>query len=150
MKTKRICIFDIDGTLANCDHRLHHVKNKPKNWDAFYDGCMDDQVIWPVAEMLELFSKYYLIYIVTGRPERNRALTESWLENYKIYFDKLIMRGDRDFRKSPDYKSSVCDSIEAEGNKIFFAVEDRKDCLDMFIFRGIFTFDVSNGSLHDV
>ena len=62
MKTKRICIFDIDGTLANCDHRLHHVKNKPKNWDAFYDGCMDDQVIWPVAEMLELFSKYYLKY----------------------------------------------------------------------------------------
>ena len=75
---------------------------------------------------------------------------QSWLENYKIYFDKLIMRGDRDFRKSPDYKSSVCDSIEAEGNKIFLAVEDRKDCLDMFISRGIFTFDVANGSLHDV
>lgn len=150
MKTKRICIFDIDGTLANCDHRLHHVKNKPKNWDAFYDGCMDDQVIWPVAEMLELFSKYYLIYIVTGRPERNRTLTESWLENYKIYFDKLIMRGDSDYSKSPNFKSKVCDSIEAEGNKIFLAVEDRKDCLDMFISRGIFTFDVSNGSLHDV
>jgi|LauGreDrversion4_2_1035121.scaffolds.fasta_scaffold189959_2 hypothetical protein len=150
MNNKRICIFDIDGTLANCDHRLHHVKNKPKNWDAFYDGCMNDLVIWPVAEMLELFSKYYLIYIVTGRPERNRVLTESWLENYKIYFDKLIMRGDLDFRKSPDYKSSVCDNIEAEGNKIFLAVEDRKDCIDMFIKRGIYTFDVANGSLHDV
>ena len=150
MNNKRICIFDIDGTLANCDHRLHHVKNKPKNWDAFYDGCMNDLVIWPVAEMLELFSKYYLIYIVTGRPERNRVLTESWLEYHKIYFDKLIMRGDRDFRKSPDYKSSVCDKIEAEGNKIFLAVEDRKDCINMFIDRGIYTFDVSNGAEHDV
>lgn len=145
-----VCIFDIDGTLANCDHRLHHVKNKPKNWEAFYSGCMDDLVIWPVAKMLELFSNNHLIYIVTGRPERNRNLTESWLNKNKIYFDKLIMRGDRDFRKSPDYKSSVCDTIKAEGNKIFLAVEDREDCINMFINRGIYTFNVSNGAEHDV
>ena len=145
-----VCIFDIDGTLANCDHRLHHVKNKPKNWDAFYSECMSDHVIWPVAEMLEFFRKNYLIYIVTGRPERNRDLTELWLNNNKIYFDKLIMRGDRDFRKSPDYKSSVCDTIEAEGNKIFLAVEDREDCINIFINRGIYTFNVSNGAEHDV
>ena len=145
-----VCIFDIDGTLANCDHRLHYVKNKPKNWDAFYSECMGDHVIWPVAEMLELFRKNYLIYIVTGRPERNRDLTELWLNNNKIYFDKLIMRGDRDFRKSPDYKSSVCDTIMAEGNKIFLAVEDREDCINIFINRGIYTFNVSNGAEHDV
>ena len=145
-----VCIFDIDGTLANCDHRLHYVKNKPKNWDAFYSECMGDHVIWPVAEMLELFRKNHLIYIVTGRPERNRDLTELWLNNNKIYFDKLIMRGDRDFRKSPDYKSSVCDTIEAEGNKIFLAVEDREDCINIFINRGIYTFNVSNGAQHDV
>ena len=145
-----VCIFDIDGTLANCDHRLHYVKNKPKNWDAFYSECMGDHVIWPVAEMLELFRKNHLIYIVTGRPERNRDLTELWLNNNKIYFDKLIMRGDRDFRKSPDYKSSVCDTIEAEGNKIFLAVEDREDCINIFINRGIYTFNVSNGAEHDV
>lgn len=145
-----VCIFDIDGTLANCDHRLHYVKNKPKNWDAFYSECMSDHVIWPAAEMLELFRKNHLIYIVTGRPERNRDLTEFWLNNNKIYFDKLIMRGDRDFRKSPDYKSSVCDTIEAEGNKIFLAVEDREDCINMFINRGIYTFNVSNGAQHDV
>jgi uncharacterized HAD superfamily protein len=144
-----ICIFDIDGTLANCDHRLHYVKNKPKNWDAFYSECMSDHIVWPVAEMLELFRKNHLIYIVTGRPERNRELTELWLNNNKIYFDKLIMRGDRDFRKSPDYKSSVCDTIEAEGNKIFLAVEDREDCINMFISRDIYTFNVSNGAEHD-
>ena len=62
MNKKSICIFDIDGTLANCDHRLHYIKNKPKNWEAFYNECMDDLVIWPVAEMLELFSKFYSIY----------------------------------------------------------------------------------------
>ena len=61
---KDVCIFDIDGTLANCDHRLHHIQDKPKNWDLFYNGCMDDDVILPVAEMLDLFSKNNLIYII--------------------------------------------------------------------------------------
>jgi uncharacterized HAD superfamily protein len=111
---------------------------------------MDDLVIVPVAEMLELFSKNHLIYIVTGRPERNRDLTEAWLNHYKINYDKLIMRGDRDFRKSPDYKSAVCDSIEREGYKINFAIEDRLDCVEMFIKRGLFCFNVSNGAFHDV
>lgn len=149
MDTKNICIFDIDGTLANCDHRLHHIKNKPKNWPAFYNGCMDDVLISPVAEMLDLYSKFYKIYLVTGRPENNRHLTESWLDAHKIKYDNLIMRGDRDFRKSPEFKSSVCDMIEAEGQTIFFVVEDRPDCVQMFINRGIFVFDVSNGSSHD-
>lgn len=29
-----IC-FDIDGTLANIEHRLDCVRTKPKNWKAF-------------------------------------------------------------------------------------------------------------------
>ncbi len=149
METKNICIFDIDGTLANCDHRLHYIKNKPKNWDAFYNSCMKDLLILPVAQMLERFSSNNLIYIVTGRPENNRYLTETWLNLNKVKFDSLIMRGDRDFRKSPDFKNSVCDQLEGEGFNILFAVEDRPDCVEMFINRGIFTFDVSNGSSHD-
>jgi uncharacterized HAD superfamily protein len=150
MDLKTVCIFDIDGTLANCDHRLHYVQNKPKNWEAFYSECMDDLVIPPVAEMLKLFSENNLIYIVTGRPERNRELTEAWLKRHEIHFNKLIMRGDRDFRKSPDYKSAVCDSIERDGYKIGFAIEDRLDCVEMFIKRGLFCFNVSNGAFHDI
>lgn len=38
MKTKAI-IVDIDGTIANITHRLHHVKqpNGKKNFDAFFE-----------------------------------------------------------------------------------------------------------------
>lgn len=31
-------IFDIDGTLADCSHRLHWIQSKPKNWNAFFAG----------------------------------------------------------------------------------------------------------------
>jgi hydroxymethylpyrimidine pyrophosphatase-like HAD family hydrolase len=38
-----IC-FDIDGTLANIEHRLDYVRSKPKNWKAFDSGIPNDVV----------------------------------------------------------------------------------------------------------
>ena len=35
-------ICDIDGTLADLHHRLHHIKNGNKNWDAFFAEVKDD------------------------------------------------------------------------------------------------------------
>lgn len=29
-------IFDLDGALCDISHRLHHIKNGNKNWDAFF------------------------------------------------------------------------------------------------------------------
>jgi hypothetical protein len=31
-------LVDIDGTLADCTHRLHHIQKQPKDWDAFFAG----------------------------------------------------------------------------------------------------------------
>ena len=28
---KGLCIFDIDGTLVNLDHRVHYIKENPPN-----------------------------------------------------------------------------------------------------------------------
>lgn len=36
MDKRNAIIFDIDGTLANLDHRLRHILKEPKDWDAFY------------------------------------------------------------------------------------------------------------------
>jgi hypothetical protein len=38
--TMKAVIIDIDGTLADTTHRLHHIKSKPPNWDAFFAECM--------------------------------------------------------------------------------------------------------------
>lgn len=36
---KSVYVFDIDGTLADLTHRLHHIQKQPKDWDAFFDAC---------------------------------------------------------------------------------------------------------------
>jgi len=42
-------IFDVDGTLANCEHRMHWIRHRPKNWAAFnrampYDTPIQDMI----------------------------------------------------------------------------------------------------------
>lgn len=77
-------IFDIDGTLANAEHRLHFITDpdKAKDWENFLS---DEQVandapidqIWTVLHALA--SARHKILFITGRPARQRKLTIDWL-----------------------------------------------------------------------
>lgn len=33
-------VFDLDGTLADCEHRIHHITKEPKDWRAFFEAEM--------------------------------------------------------------------------------------------------------------
>lgn len=96
-----VIIFDIDGTLADCEHRLHHILEEvPKNWPAFDSKIMDDT---PIENMLDINSMVAWnpdidILLLTGRNERVRDKTEEWLDLYYICYDHLEMRGEHDFR----------------------------------------------------
>lgn len=47
----RNIIFDIDGTLADPKDRLHFLKKK--DWNSFYDDCLDDAPIHNVIYLLQ-------------------------------------------------------------------------------------------------
>ena len=38
-------LIDIDGTVANGDHRLHHIQKEPKAWDDYFLACGSDSPI---------------------------------------------------------------------------------------------------------
>jgi phosphoglycolate phosphatase-like HAD superfamily hydrolase len=46
-----IVIFDIDGTLADVSERIHHVRKKPKNWNAFSQGMAQDKAIHSMVRL---------------------------------------------------------------------------------------------------
>src|SRR5665213_2001730 len=81
-------IFDIDGTLANCSHRLHHIlETRPKDWDAFFGAMDDDLPIRPIVQLFtELETAGNVIILCTGRPENYRQVTERWLWNNGVEF----------------------------------------------------------------
>ena len=52
--TNETVIFDIDGTLADVSERIHHLRKKPKNWDAFFEGMAQDKAIRSIVRLCNI------------------------------------------------------------------------------------------------
>lgn len=91
-------MIDIDGVVADVRHRLHLIEGRPRRWDAFFASAVDDPPLpTGVALVRELAADHDVLWL-TGRPERNRALTSAWLSEQGLPTEPLVMRRDRDFR----------------------------------------------------
>lgn len=69
MAKHRHIVFDLDGTLADINHRLHYLDEDPKNWDEFFDACSEDSPYWPVLTLFNELSLdvFNIVEIWTGR-----------------------------------------------------------------------------------
>jgi len=94
----KIVLCDIDGTVANNDHRQHLLKEY-KDWDLFFSKLDQDE---PIKKIIKIVNEYaeqgFLIYFLTGRPERYELKTRQWLEKFFKFQINLIMRKDGDMR----------------------------------------------------
>lgn len=139
-------IFDVDGTLANVDHRRHFVEGKKKNFDAFYDAMNDDSVR---KEIRGLCNMYYMsgwhIIICTGRPELYAGVTERWLTSHGVFFHELRCRPN-ERRCDPDYevKQDMLNEI-LKTRKVCVAVDDRKQVVDMWRRNGVTCLQCADG-----
>lgn len=146
-------VFDIDGTLADASRRRHFLDKSPKDWDAFYAGMGDDDVIEPVEFILLCINNATLqqnfpveIIFCTGRPERYRELTERWLEQkLDIYNHRILMRKEGDFRADDIVKQEMLDQLKAEGFEVFLVFDDRQRVVDMWRRNGIQCCQVAPG-----
>ena len=114
-------LVDLDGTIADCSHRLHHIEKEPKDWESFFAECEEDKPIWNVIETIEslvcfcLGSKnHYEVLYVTGRPERIREETQGWLHTFDAPSGDLLMRPDGDHRPAEVVK---LEQVEKAGIK---------------------------------
>lgn len=142
-----IC-FDIDGTLADNHHRINYVKTKPKNWAAFDAGIPHDKVNTPVAEVFWALRARSDIIFCSGRSERSRQVTETWLKDNDLWQDgsKLYMRKDDDYRSDDIVKDELIDVILEEHGKLpDMWFDDRPRVVKAVRARGIFVFDVYQG-----
>lgn len=134
----RAVIFDIDGTLADASHRLKHIQNGSHNWDAFFAEAANDPVIEPIRELAHLFDDQgYRIILVSGRTDKIRGITESWLEQHAIPYHELHMRSEGDYRQDFIVKSELLDAILAAGHDIHLVVDDRPSVVAMWRERGL-------------
>ncbi len=135
----KVVLFDIDGTLANIEHRRGFLDQATPDWKAFNAAMGDDTPNQPVVSLYKTLwaSAAYKLILVTGRNERSRKLTEQWLSWNEIPFGRLLMRADGDFRADHIIKEEILDQLLAEGLDIQFTVDDRQQVVDMWRRRGI-------------
>lgn len=119
-------MIDIDGVVADVRHRLHLIEGRPKRWDQFFAASADDPPLdTGVALVLELAADHDVVWL-TGRPERNRKLTETWLAAQGLPDRPLLMRRDRDFRPAREAKREQLRRLRAERD-IAVVVDDDPD-----------------------
>jgi hypothetical protein len=134
--TEEIVIFDIDGTLADVSERIHHVKKKPKNWNAFFQGMAQDKAIHSMVRLCNvLYASGIKILLCSGRNEEHRPQTVQWLAQQEVNYHELILRCDGDMRNDTVVKREMLAGIDR--SKILFVVEDRSRVVEMWRSEGL-------------
>jgi phosphoglycolate phosphatase-like HAD superfamily hydrolase len=153
--SKRIVLCDVDGTLADVNHRLHYIKNddgtlKPyaeRDWDSFNDACRYDvpnnDVIEILHEVANLGACTHLgeytgreVYILSGRNEVTRRRTVKWLKKYVYsyldYDELLIMRKADDRRPDTEVKLEMVRELGLTPDDVLCILDDRQCVVDMW------------------
>lgn len=151
---RRCYLFDIDGTLADCSHRLHHIQSKPKDWRAFFAACADDK---PIPHMIELAKRLWAtapLVFVSGRSDECFDATITWMAQqgfgitgrYDGGSPTIYMRKAGDYRADDIVKGELLDTILADGFVPIMAFDDRDRVVAMWRARGIPCAQVADGN----
>lgn len=127
MEYSYIVFMDVDGVVADINHRLHFQREK--DYDKFYSPeqlakdtiCLNGGVLATLLSSGELDTQFVF---VTGRPERTRDATEDWLSEHFYGIDllgelphfPLLMRKDGDYRPSNVIKVEAMQKYLSDNN----------------------------------
>src|SRR5215813_15051975 len=113
--------FDLDGTLANLDHRLWYIQKPDPDWRGFFGNAIaDDTPIAPIVTLLNsLITNGDNCVIMSGRSDECRKQTEMWLDRhirlFGMYEFPLYMRKEGDHRPDHVIKKELLDQALADG-----------------------------------
>jgi hypothetical protein len=145
---KGIIICDIDGTLADVTHRRHYVQGDKKDWKSFFAEIDKDILRADVADQVMKYEgEGYEIFLVSGRSEDYREVTEAWLERqfkgYRFY-KALFMRGSNDGREDTEIKKKIYEDYFKKYN-VHEVIDDRPRVIKMWLEQGLNVRDVGDG-----
>ena len=149
----RLYVFDIDGTVADCSHRLHYITEDKKDYKSFYAEIVNDTPIKNVIDfMTDLFNSITFddkFIFLTGRSDECRQQTTDWLKKHCCDIDsyEVLMRRKGDYREDTIIKKELLDKYLNINQNYEVAVifEDRTSVVDMWRKEGYTCFQVAKG-----
>lgn len=139
--------FDLDGVLVDVkDYAEKYLVNREdwyltdkKDWKSYFACTLEFPPIEPMVELVRTFISgqgNHMIYFITGRPESNRELTETWLRMHLFRGiprcdSVLLMRRDGDRRSSAEIKLAYLEHI-----KVDLVFEDDPNVIEAMLKKG--------------
>tara|TARA_B100001173_G_scaffold305725_1_gene311544 strand:- start:62 stop:508 length:447 start_codon:yes stop_codon:yes gene_type:complete len=144
---KQTIIFDVDGTIADVEHRRHFVTQRPADWKSFKEETVNDT---PVEWVCDIAKRHIArgddVAFFSARNESQRGVTETQISEWIGNGHKgLFLRPDGDFRPDEEFKSDLADKFEEFGGKIDIVFDDRNKVVDMWRARGTTCVQVAEG-----
>lgn len=152
---KPLYIFDLDGTLAEIEHRKHLLEEKhdPQRWRRFYAACDKDS---PCAAVIGTMNSLRLsgcdVWIFSGRSDEVRAKTVAWLCEHTSFTEHeletaLTMRKEGDYTADDELKLSWLSEMLVDDRRRLVAVfDDRDRVVSMWRAEGVPCFQVAPGA----
>ena len=147
----KVVICDLDGTLANCEHRLHHLKvEEPKkpNWKKFFEEMPLDPVNEWCRDLLSAMSERHQIIYCTGRAGEYYDVSKKWLEENRLTYPgfKLFSRMPGDHRADWQVKEIIYEYEIKTRYDILFVVDDRTQVVEMWRKHGVTVLQCAEGN----
>ena len=146
----KIVVFDLDGTISFCEHRLHYIAGDKRDWQSFYKACVDDVPNDPVILVLRaLHSMGFKVIIISGRSDEVRMETLTWLTEHAVPCEGLYMRPDKDYTPDHELKLRLMKDAQQEigftDHDVVCIFDDRQKVVDMWRKNGFTCFQVADG-----
>lgn len=156
---KSAVIFDIDGTITDCSHRLHHlqaagkydakgqIKNYGPDWEGFYAGIEHDTAKGWAQFLARCLYGHADLILLTGRPEKTRLDTCAWLKRHQFPFTaSLFMREDDNHEPDSQLKARIYEEEIEPYYHVIFVVEDRASVVEMWRGLGLTCLQCAKGN----
>ena len=143
---KKTIIFDVDGTIANVEHRRHFV-NGNNDWDSFRKETVNDTPVEHVCDIAKRFIKSGdHVAFFSARNESEREITEQQISKWIGDGHKgLFLRPNDSYEPDEVFKANLADKFEELGGKIDLVFDDRNKVVDMWRDRGTTVVQVAEG-----
>ena len=143
---KKVVIFDVDGTIADVEHRRHFV-NGNNDWDSFRKETVNDTPVQWVCDIAKRhISQGDEVAFFSARNESERDITERQISEWIGNGHKgVFLRPDGDYRCDAEFKSELADRFEDIGGQIDLVYDDRNKVVDMWRQRGTTVVQVADG-----
>lgn len=147
---KKVVLCDLDGTIANLDHRLGYMyptDGSKKDWKSFFAEISNDTLIEGVAaQLLQKRMEGYEIFYISARPDNYRKETEEWLSRVGAPpYTALFMRRAMDKREDSEIKQDLLNQFFPDKSVINCVFDDRPRVIRMWRENGLEVIDCGTG-----